>query len=48
MRDALRRLLSDPVLHAEMSQRGLARARHFSWERSVKRVRAIYGEVLAR
>jgi hypothetical protein len=27
--------------------RGLARAREFSWERSIRRVREIYGEVLA-
>ena len=27
--------------------RGLDRARHFSWERSIRRVREIYGEVLA-
>jgi glycosyltransferase involved in cell wall biosynthesis len=45
--DAMRRLLSDPVLRADMSRRGLARARHFSWERSIQRVREIYGEVLA-
>ena len=28
--------------------RGLERARHFSWERSIRRVREIYGEVLGR
>jgi glycosyltransferase involved in cell wall biosynthesis len=45
--DALRRVLSDSALRDDLRQRGLARARDFSWERSVRRVREIYGEVLA-
>jgi glycosyltransferase involved in cell wall biosynthesis len=45
--DALRRVLSDANLRADLRQRGLARARQFSWERSVHRVREIYGEVLS-
>ncbi|HET7217206.1 MAG TPA: glycosyltransferase family 1 protein [Vicinamibacterales bacterium] len=45
--DALRRVLSDSALRDELRQRGLARARDFSWERSIRRVREIYGEVLA-
>ena len=45
---AMRRVLSDEALRAELRERGLARARQFSWERSVARVRDIYGEVLAR
>jgi glycosyltransferase involved in cell wall biosynthesis len=46
--DAMARVLGNPELHASLRARGLARARHFSWERSVRRVREIYGEVLAR
>jgi len=30
-----------------LRQKGLARARQFSWEQSVKRVRQIYSEVAA-
>jgi glycosyltransferase involved in cell wall biosynthesis len=44
---AMSRVLSDSALRADLRERGLARARHFSWERSVTRVREIYGEVLA-
>jgi len=46
--DALGRVLSDSALRDELRTRGFERARHFSWERSVRRVREIYGEVLAR
>ncbi len=45
--DAMRRLLTDHELRAELGARGLVRAREFSWERSVRRVREIYSEVLA-
>ena len=45
--DAMRRVLTDPALHADLRTRGLARAREFSWERSIKRVREIYDEVMA-
>ena len=44
--DAMRRVLTDATLHAELRVRGLARAREFSWERSIARVREIYDEVL--
>ena len=46
--DAMRRVLSDSALRADMSRRGLERAKQFSWERSVRRVREIYDEVLSR
>jgi glycosyltransferase involved in cell wall biosynthesis len=46
--DALRRVLSDSALCDDLRRRGLERARHFSWERSVRRVREIYSEVLAK
>ena len=45
--NALRRVLTDGDLRESLRQRGLLRARHFSWERSIRRVREIYGEVLA-
>jgi glycosyltransferase involved in cell wall biosynthesis len=43
--DAMRQVLTDPALRAELQRRGFARAREFSWERSVDRVREIYAEV---
>jgi glycosyltransferase involved in cell wall biosynthesis len=45
--DAMRRVLSDSALREQMRQRGFARARAFSWERSIARVREIYSEVLS-
>jgi glycosyltransferase involved in cell wall biosynthesis len=45
--DAMRRVLTDPGLREQLRQKGLARAGEFSWERSVRRVREIYAEVLA-
>jgi glycosyltransferase involved in cell wall biosynthesis len=44
--DAMRRVLTDERLREDLRARGLARAREFSWERSVRRVREIYEEVL--
>jgi glycosyltransferase involved in cell wall biosynthesis len=44
---AMRRVLTEDRLHDDMRERGLIRAREFSWGRSVKRVREIYDEVLA-
>jgi len=44
--DAMERVLTDETLRADLRRRGLERARHFSWERSIRRVREIYGEVL--
>jgi glycosyltransferase involved in cell wall biosynthesis len=46
--DAMRRVLSDDVLRVQLRERGLVRARHFSWDRSIRRVHEIYEEVLAR
>jgi glycosyltransferase involved in cell wall biosynthesis len=45
--DGLRRVLTDPALAASLVERGLARAAEFSWERSVRQIRAIYGEIAA-
>jgi glycosyltransferase involved in cell wall biosynthesis len=44
---AMRRVLLEDRLRDDMRERGLARAREFSWDRSVRRVRQIYDEVLA-
>jgi hypothetical protein len=39
-------VLTDETLRADLRRRGLARAREFSWERSIARVREIYAEVM--
>jgi glycosyltransferase involved in cell wall biosynthesis len=44
---AMRRVLTDAALRSELRTRGLDRARSFSWERSIRRVREIYDEVLS-
>jgi glycosyltransferase involved in cell wall biosynthesis len=43
--DGIYRLLTDEQLRRDLRLKGLARARQFSWEESVRRVRAIYQEV---
>jgi glycosyltransferase involved in cell wall biosynthesis len=43
--DGIERVLCDETLRRELRTKGLARARQFSWEASVRRVREIYGEV---
>ena len=43
--DGLGRLLTDVALRQDLHGRGVARARQFSWERSVSRIRDIYNEV---
>jgi len=45
--DAMRRVLTDEALRQDLRARGLARVKEFSWDRSISRVREIYGEVLA-
>jgi glycosyltransferase involved in cell wall biosynthesis len=45
--DAMARVLSDEPLRAELVRRGLERVKAFSWERSVRRTREVYAEVLA-
>jgi glycosyltransferase involved in cell wall biosynthesis len=45
--DAIRRVLTDEALRADLKAKGLVRASQFSWERSIRRVREIYDEVLA-
>ncbi len=44
--DGMYRVLTDNDLRTALRQRGPARARQFSWESSVRRVREIYGQVL--
>ena len=46
--DAMARVLSDPVLSAELTRRGHLRVSAFSWERSAARVREVYAEVAGR
>jgi len=46
--DGIARVLSDPALREDMRMKGMARAREFSWERSVARTREIYREVAER
>jgi glycosyltransferase involved in cell wall biosynthesis len=43
--DGIYRVLTDEALRRNLRNRGVARARQFSWEASVRRVRDIYGEV---
>ena len=43
--NAIERVLSDPVLAADLRAKGLARAQDFSWEQSVARTLEIYREV---
>jgi glycosyltransferase involved in cell wall biosynthesis len=42
--DAMYRVLTDERLRSDLRRKGLERAKHFSWEKSVRRVRQIYGE----
>jgi glycosyltransferase involved in cell wall biosynthesis len=44
--DAMRQVLTDSQLRADLRARGYVRAREFSWERSVRRVREVYEEVM--
>src|SRR5438477_1021116 len=43
--DGIHGVLTDEDLRRSLRQKGLARAQQFSWEKSVRRVREIYGEV---
>jgi glycosyltransferase involved in cell wall biosynthesis len=45
---AVRMVLTDRTLREDLQRRGLVRARSFSWEQAVARMRTIYTEVLAR
>jgi glycosyltransferase involved in cell wall biosynthesis len=43
--DGMRRVLTDPVLAADLRRKGIERAREFSWERSVEKTRQVYQEI---
>ena len=43
--DGIYRVLTDERLRRDLVHKGIARAGQFSWEQSVRRIRAIYGEV---
>jgi len=45
--DGIFSVLTDERLRASLRRRGLARAREFSWETAIRRVRDIYREVAA-
>jgi glycosyltransferase involved in cell wall biosynthesis len=45
--EGIQRVLSDPSLRQTMIARGLARAREFSWEASVRRIHEVYMDVAA-
>ena len=45
--DGIRRVLDDSALRNALKTRGLARARSFSWPKSVKRIRDIYQEIVS-
>jgi glycosyltransferase involved in cell wall biosynthesis len=42
--DGIERVLTDAALRDELRRKGLARAKQFSWDRSVRRIREIYTE----
>ena len=46
--DALETLLSQPALQAQLRQRGLARARRFSWDVTARQTLAVYQQVMER
>jgi glycosyltransferase involved in cell wall biosynthesis len=43
--DGIFRVLTDEALRRDLRRKGLARARQFSWEQSVRRIRDIYAQV---
>jgi glycosyltransferase involved in cell wall biosynthesis len=43
--DGMKQVLGDAALRATLRERGLARARIFSWRKSVQQVRDVYGEI---
>lgn len=43
--EGITRVLTEPGLRAQLRDAGFARAAEFSWERSIRQIRAIYGDV---
>ena len=48
MAEAVRRVLSDPSLRASLTEKGIQRARGFTWERAAQETLRIYQEVIDR
>ena len=46
--DGMRRVLTDEHLRAFLHERGMERAREYSWEQSVRSIRQVYAEVMER
>ena len=46
--DAMENVWLNPTLHAELKQRGLARARTFTWKAQAERMLNVYRRVYAR
>jgi glycosyltransferase involved in cell wall biosynthesis len=46
--EGIARVLTDPALSSDLRRKGIARAREFSWDRSVQRTRQVYQEVCER
>lgn len=46
--EGMRRALTDEPLRAELREKGMARAREFSWEQSVGQIHQVYREVMER
>jgi glycosyltransferase involved in cell wall biosynthesis len=44
--DGIGRVITDEPLRRELRRKGLARAKEFSWEQSIRHVHAIYDEIL--
>lgn len=44
--EALGRVLNDPALRQDLRQRGLARAREFSWDRAARETLAVYRQAM--
>ena len=44
--DGIQRVLDDSAFSADLSRRGILRAKSFSWSESVRRIRSIYQEIV--
>jgi glycosyltransferase involved in cell wall biosynthesis len=48
IKEGIKRVLTDTTLREQLREKGLARARQFSWEESVRRTQQVYKEISAR
>jgi glycosyltransferase involved in cell wall biosynthesis len=46
IRNGLYRLVEDAALREDLRQKGLRRAKDFSWDRTVRSIYQLYGELL--